>query len=83
MLAGCSATPIPSNAHRFVMLASSILLNGTNLKVTYTQTSGQPAVSLTLEGTISGNVINGSLIFRRTDNPSLPWTLVVPVTLTK
>ena len=83
VLAGCSATPIPPNQHRYVLLASSILLNGTNLKVTYTQASGQPAVSLTLEGTISGNAINGSLIFRRTDNPSLTWTLVVPVTLTK
>ena len=83
VLAGCSATPIPSNQHRYVLLASSILLNGTSLKVTYTQTSGQPAVSLTLEGTISGNVINGTLIFRRTDNASLPWTLAVPLTLNK
>ena len=83
VLAGCSATAIPPNQHRYVMQASSILLNGTNIKVTYTQTAGQPAVSLTLEGTISGNVISGKLIFRRTDNASLPWTLAPDVTLTR
>jgi hypothetical protein len=83
VLAGCSATPIPPSAHRYVLQASSILLNGTSIKVTYNQTSGQPAVSLSFEGTISGNAITGTLLFRRTDNSSLQWTVTGPVTLNR
>jgi hypothetical protein len=83
VLAGCATPATPQNAHRFVLQASAILLNGTSIKITYSQPSGQPGVALTFDGRISGNVITGNLLFRRADNPSLPWTITAPITLNK
>jgi hypothetical protein len=70
-------------AHRFVMQASAILLNGTSIKITYSQVTGVPGVTATFDGTISGNVMTGSILFRRTDDPTLPWTITAPVTLNR